>query len=134
MKELKAKLKASEKRCNDLYEQMMNSNNKGMERWQDIQVKYEESQAIITKQLKVIDDLNKQIVSLKEVNNQIEYSWNCKYVDDLKKKEDQILEIQRDNQNTLIRLKDDHAIEIRNLKLQFRDDVLIIDKELSKQI
>jgi hypothetical protein len=36
----------------------MNSNNKGMERWKDLQIKYEQSQDVITKQLGAIDELN----------------------------------------------------------------------------
>lgn len=71
---------------------------------------------------------------LKEVNNQIEYSWNSKYVDDLKKKEDQIVQMEKEALARVAKLKDDHSVEIRNLKLQFRDDVFIIDKELTKQI
>jgi hypothetical protein len=32
-----------------LYQDLMNSNNKGMERWQEMQRKYEDSQEMITK-------------------------------------------------------------------------------------
>ena len=64
----------------------MDSNNKGVERWKDMQVKYEESQNIINKQLTVIEELNKNINSLKDVNNQLEFSWSNKYAEDNKEK------------------------------------------------
>jgi hypothetical protein len=53
----------------------MDSNSKGMDRWQEIQRKYEEGQNVITKQLIVMDELNQKLTALKEVNNQLEYSW-----------------------------------------------------------
>ena len=82
-----SQLKAAENRCQQLYQDLMNSNTKGMDRWEDIQKKYEESQAVITKQLAAIDELNKKISALKDVNNQLEYTWGQKYQDDMAKKD-----------------------------------------------
>lgn len=65
----------AEEKQQQLYQDLMNTNNKGMERWQDMQKKYEESQAVITKQLTAIDEFSKKISDLKDVNNQLEYSW-----------------------------------------------------------
>jgi hypothetical protein len=79
----------------------MDSNNKGVERWKDIQVKYEESQNIITKQLGMIDQLNKNINELKEVNNQLEYSWANKYADDTKEKQSQISKLKKQIDETV---------------------------------
>ena len=73
-----SQLKAAENRCQQLYQDLMNSNTKGMDRWEDIQKKYEESQAVITKQLAAIDELNKKISALKDVNNQLEQTWGQK--------------------------------------------------------
>lgn len=73
---MKTQLKESEKHCKDLYEQLMSQNNKSVERWEDMQRKYEESQAKLSKQLEAIEGLNQQILKLKDVNNQIEYSWS----------------------------------------------------------
>ena len=61
-----------------------------MDRWQDIQSKYEESQDVITKQLAAIDELNHKISALKDVNNQLEYTWGQKYQDDISKKDKEI--------------------------------------------
>ena len=61
-----------------------------MDRWQDIQSKYEESQDVITKQLAAIDELNHKISALKDVNNQLEYTWGQKYQDDIAKKDKEI--------------------------------------------
>ena len=43
------KTKAAEERCQHLYQQLMDSNAKGMDRWQEIQRKYEEGQNVINK-------------------------------------------------------------------------------------
>jgi hypothetical protein len=68
----------------------MDSNSKGMDRWQEIQRKYEDGQSVITRQLSVIDELNQKITALKEVNNQLEYSWGQKYQEDINKKDKEI--------------------------------------------
>ena len=67
--ELEVKLKQAEQRCHELYQEVMNSNSKGMERWKDMQVKYEDSQTLINKQLSAIETLNSKISDLRDVNN-----------------------------------------------------------------
>lgn len=90
----------------------MDSNNSGMERWQDIQKKYEQGQSVITKQLTVIDELNQKVNALKEVNNQLEYSWGNKYQEDIAKK---------DRENKKDR---DEAIEkISEVELKFQNQI-----------
>lgn len=42
---------------------------------------------MITKQLSAIDELNQKISALKDVNNQLEYTWGQKYQDDIAKKD-----------------------------------------------
>ena len=37
-----------------------------------------------------MDELNQKINSLKEVNNQLEFSWGSKYTDDIAKKDREI--------------------------------------------
>jgi hypothetical protein len=69
-------LKEAEEKQQQLYQDLMNSNNKGMERWQDMQKKYEESQTVITKQLLAIDEFNTKVSNLKDINNQLEYTWS----------------------------------------------------------
>ena len=83
----------------------MNQNNKGVERWQEIQIKYEESQTIINRQLVIIDDLNKNISSLKDVNNQIEYNWNSKYIEDTGKKDATIAKMEKEFKEFEIEMK-----------------------------
>lgn len=112
----------------------MDSNNKGVERWQDIQKKYEHSQGIVTKQITMIEELNEQIQKLKDVNSQVEYSWNNKYTDDMKRKDDEMrmqeMRLQKQIETISLANKD----EVKNLKQTFRDDVIIIDQELNKQV
>lgn len=72
-------LKEAEEKQQQLYQDLMNSNNKGMERWQDMQKKYEESQTVISKQLLAIDEFNTKVSNLKDINNQLEYTWAQKY-------------------------------------------------------
>lgn len=83
-------MKNAEEKCQSLYQELMNANTKGMDRWQEQQKKYDESQAIITRQLQAIDELNQKLSDLKDVNNQLEYTWGQKYQDDLAKKDAEI--------------------------------------------
>ena len=112
----------------------MASNTKGMERWQEIQKKYEESQDVINKQLSAIDQLNQKISALKDINNQLEYTWGQKYQDDIAKKVTQLDCLKAGHVVDLQKIEVDSQAEIKKLKLQFRDDIIIIDKELTKQI
>lgn len=132
--ESKRLLKEAEEKQQQLYQDLMNSNNKGMERWQDMQKKYEESQTVITKQLLVIDELNTKVSNLKDINNQLEYTWSQKYQDDISKKDKELGVLKQENIDKLDNLKLEHKNELSKLKNTFRDDIIIIDKELNKQM
>ena len=96
MQEKTTQLKNAEEKCQNLYQELMDSNSKGMDRWQEQQKKYEESQGIITKQLQVIDELNQKLSELKDVNNQIEFTWGQKYQDDLAKKDSEMRQLKQE--------------------------------------
>lgn len=74
----------------------MNSNNTGVARWQSIQQKYEESQFVITKQLTALEELNQKVSQLKDVNNQLEYTWGQKYQDDMAAKDKAVAKVKKE--------------------------------------
>jgi hypothetical protein len=47
----------------------LNANKSGVERWGDMQRKYEETAALLNKQMQVNEDLNQNLVKLKELNS-----------------------------------------------------------------
>lgn len=134
LRETKLQLKGAEQRCTDLYNQMNSSNKEGIDRWQEIQLKYEESQSMISKQQKIVEELNQQIHDLKDINNKIDFSWSSKYHDEIKVKDDQIMVLERGAKMNEERLESEHTNEVKKMKLQFRDDIVVIDRELNKQI
>jgi phosphoglycerate-specific signal transduction histidine kinase len=103
-----------------------------MERWQEIQRKYEDGQDVITKQLSAIDELNQKVNKLKEINNQIEFSWDHKYRDDMAKKERELKSLKEEAAEKCTQVEQKYIKEIKDLKLTFRDDVVVIDGELNK--
>ena len=70
---------------------------------------------------------------LKDVNNQIEFTWNQKYQDDLAKKDSEIRQLKQGFLDKEHKIDIDHKNAIAELKTQFRNDFLVVDKELTKQ-
>lgn len=54
---------------------MLNTNKNGVERWGDMQRQYEDTVSLLNKQLQVNEDLASNVLKLKELNSQLEYSW-----------------------------------------------------------
>lgn len=133
LQEKTTQLKNAEEKCQSLYQELMNSNAKGMDRWQEQQKKYEESQGIITKQLQVIDELNQKLSELKDVNNQIEYTWGQKYQEDQAKKDAEMRQLKQEFAEKEQKITLEHKSAIADLKTQFRNDFLVVDKELTRQ-
>jgi hypothetical protein len=52
----------------------------------------------------------------------------------MKKKEDELRQLDLSYKTKLEKAAADHSQEVKELKLSFRDDVMVIDKELTKQI
>ena len=50
-----------------------------MERWNDMQRKYEETSALLSRQMQVNEELNQNILRIKELNSQLEYGWGQKF-------------------------------------------------------
>lgn len=49
-----------------------------MERWNDLQKKYDESQELLGKVQRLNEELSQKITDLKELNTQLDYSWGNK--------------------------------------------------------
>ena len=111
----------------------MKSTNSGVERWQSIQNKYENSQEVINKQLTALEELNDKVSQLKDINNQLEYSWSQKYKSNIADHETEVMKIKKDADESLQKCELENEQKIKELKTQFRDDVMILDKELNKQ-
>ena len=56
----------------------MSTNKNGMERWNDLQKKYEESQELLSKAQRLNEDLTQKMSELKDLNSQLDYSWGNK--------------------------------------------------------
>ena len=64
----------------------------------------------------------------------MEYSWGHKYQDDIAKKTREIDSLKTQFIEKIEKIRQQYQSEINDLKTSFRDDVIIIDKELNKQI
>lgn len=51
---------------------------------------------VITKQLTALDELNQKVSQLKDVNNQLEYTWGQKYQDDIAGKNKEVARIKKE--------------------------------------
>ena len=87
---------------------------------------------MITRQSVMIDDLNAQIEKLKEINGQLEYSWNQKYTEMVNVKDLDYNEINDDYKRQLTEQRLKHESQIRELKKEFQHDIGVVDLELKR--
>ena len=87
---------------------------------------------MITRQSVMIDDLNAQLEKLKEINGQLEYSWNQKYTEMVNVKDLDYSEINDDYKRQLTEQRLKHESQIRELKKEFQHDIGVVDLELKR--
>jgi len=87
---------------------------------------------VITRQSVMIDDLNAQLEKLKEINGQLEYSWNQKYTEMVNVKDLDYNEINDDYKRQLTEQRLKHESQIRELKKEFQHDIGVVDLELKR--
>lgn len=87
---------------------------------------------MITRQSVMIDDLNAQLEKLKEINGQLEYSWNQKYTEMVNVKDLDYNEINDDYKRQLTEQRLKHESQIRELKKEFQHDIGVVDLELKR--
>jgi gas vesicle protein len=80
----------------------------------------------------MIDDLNAQLEKLKEINGQLEYSWNQKYTEMVNVKDLDYNEINDDYKRQLTEQRLKHESQIRELKKEFQHDIGVVDLELKR--
>ena len=79
MQDLRNSLREAEQNCNKMYANLTQSSSSQMQKLLESQKKFEEASVMITRQSSMIEELNKQVERLKEINTQLEYSWDQKY-------------------------------------------------------
>lgn len=77
-RETKDLLKKCEEKCTQLYQEVINQSKSGVERWTDIQRRYEDTQALLARQTQINEDLQAKLAEYKSLNAQLEYSWGHK--------------------------------------------------------
>lgn len=77
-RETRELLKRCEEKCTQLYQEVINQSKTGVERWTDIQRRYEDSQALLQRQTQINEDLQAKLAQYKSLNQQLEYSWQHK--------------------------------------------------------
>ena len=68
-------LKNAESRCQQLYQDLMDSKKEAFQNHSQMQQKIEEAQEVISKQLAVIDTLNQKLSQVKDLSNQQDFTW-----------------------------------------------------------
>lgn len=104
-----------------------------MQKLHESQQKFEEATLVITRQSAIVDDLNSQLEKLKEVNGQLEYSWNQKYMEMVNVKDLDYNEACDDYKRQLSEQKNKYDSQIRELKKEFQHDIGVVDLELKRQ-
>eukprot|EP00347_Sterkiella_histriomuscorum_P016960 403351196 len=132
-RDTKEQLKQCQEKQGQLYQELMNVNKSGINRWNEIQHKYEETAALLAKQMQVNDDLNQTMLKMKDLNSQLEYSWGQKYESTIRDKEILIQTLKDASDRSITMLKHDYEKRINDQQAQFKQDILIIDAEMKKQ-
>lgn len=67
--ETKDLLKKCEEKCTQLYQEVINQSKTGVERWTDIQRRYEDTQALLARQCQINEDLQGKLAEYKSLNS-----------------------------------------------------------------
>jgi hypothetical protein len=68
-------LRSSEEKCTGLYQELISAGKQGVERWTDIQRKYEESQSMLQRQIQINEDMQGKLAEYKQMSAQVEGQW-----------------------------------------------------------
>lgn len=106
---------------------MVKTNQNGIERWTDIQKKYDETQGFLQKQIIMNEELTGKLQEYKELNNQLEYSWAMKY-EGMVRDKDAVLSAVRDaSERALALARNETEKQLREIKTQVKQDIMIMD-------
>jgi len=109
----------------------MDHNRMSMERWSDLQKKYDDGQSLMQKYQQTIEDLSSKVTELKDLNSQLDYSWSEKYRQLEKTKDLLEREARGEGKRRLEEEKHAKKSEIDNLKHQFHSDLTAVEHSLS---
>ncbi|TNV86320.1 hypothetical protein FGO68_gene14015 [Halteria grandinella] len=126
-RETKELMKKCEEKCTQLYQELIATNKEGVERWSDIQKKYEDSQAALARQAQINEDLQNKLSEYKMLTTQAEYSWQQKYQQAQQEKEMIVETIKAGSEKALHVMKSENERRLTELQAQCKEDVLRID-------
>ena len=102
-----------------------------MDRWTEIQRKYEDTQALLHKSLAANEDLQGKLLEYKELNAQVEREWKHKY-EQLSRDRDMIVEtVKNGSERALQIVKHEYERKIQELQAQAKEDILKVDNARS---
>jgi chromosome segregation ATPase len=125
-------LKQCEEKCTQLYQELISQNKSGVDRWTEIQRKYEDTQTLLQKQLAANEDLQTKLMEYKELNAQVEREWQNKY-EQLQRDRDMIVEtLKNGSERALHIVKAEYERKIGEIQAQAKEDIIKVDNMRTK--
>ena len=120
-------LKTCEEKCTTLYQELISQNKSGVDRWTDIQRKYEDTQTLLQRQLAANEELQGKLLDYKELNSQLEREWQQKY-EKLQRDRDMMVDtLKNGSERALQIVKTEYERKIAEILQQAKEDIIKVD-------
>ena len=116
-------LRTCEEKCTTLYQELISQNKSGVDRWTDIQRKYEDTQTLLQRQLSANEELQSKLLEYKELNSQLEREWQQKYED----REMVVDTVKNGSERALQIVKTEYERKIAEVQQQAKEDIIKVD-------